>query len=103
MVQLFPMGNAKLLTNQIDARQLFCHRMLHLDARIHFHEIKILVLIEQKFDSPGRIIFGRFHNIDGRLADFFPQFMALKQDLEPLQSVFGVAAGSCNRAPLRWI
>lgn len=47
----FPRGNQELLLDQVDARDFFCHRMLHLNPRIHFHEIE-LPPVEEELHRP---------------------------------------------------
>src|SRR5699024_10171049 len=42
--------NADLLLYKIDPGHPFGNRMLHLDSCIHFHEIEVPVLLEQKLD-----------------------------------------------------
>ncbi len=46
-------GDADLLLDQIDAGHHFRHRMFHLDARVHLHEVEFLVFIQQKLDGAG--------------------------------------------------
>ena len=43
--------------------------MLHLDARVHLHEVVGAVRCEQPFDRPRRPVTGRARRIDGDLAD----------------------------------
>ena len=45
--------DADLLFDEIDAGDHFRHRMLHLDARVHLHEVELPVLIQQKLDGAG--------------------------------------------------
>ena len=56
--ELFSHGNPDLLSDEINPCQLFCDGMLDLDAGIDFHEVKVLILIEQKLDCAGRVVFG---------------------------------------------
>ena len=44
-------GDQDLALHQIDARDRFRHRMLHLDARVHLDEIKIAILVHQELDG----------------------------------------------------
>ena len=43
--QLFARGDADLLLHQVHAGDHFRHRVLDLDARIHFDEIELRVLV----------------------------------------------------------
>src|SRR4029079_7447094 len=40
-------GDANLLQNEIDAGDHFGHRMLDLDAGVHFDEIELPILVEE--------------------------------------------------------
>ncbi len=48
-------GNPQLLFNQVNAGDHFRHRMLHLNAGIHFDKVKLALLIE-KFEGTGAAI-----------------------------------------------
>jgi hypothetical protein len=43
-----PLGDANLLRNQVEPRNHLCDGMLHLNAGVHFHKVKIAVAIQQK-------------------------------------------------------
>ena len=42
--------NADLLLYEITSINLLSDCVLHLNARVHFHEVKMLVVIDQEFD-----------------------------------------------------
>src|SRR6202521_1571435 len=46
-------GNPNLLFDEVDACQHLRHRVLDLDARVHFHEVERLVFVEQHLDRAG--------------------------------------------------
>ena len=71
--ELLTHRNADLLSDQIDACQLFGHGVLHLDARVDFHEVEVVLFIEKKLHGPGRMVFCLFHNFDSCLSDLFAQ------------------------------
>ncbi len=55
--QALAVGDGDLLGDEIDADDLFGHRMLDLDAGIHFEEIETLSRdIDQEFDRAGAAI-----------------------------------------------
>src|SRR4029434_2799606 len=43
-----PCSNQNLITHDINARDSLSDRMFHLNARIHFHEVELLVLVDQE-------------------------------------------------------
>jgi hypothetical protein len=49
--QGLPCGNSELPFHQVEAGDHFRHRMLHLQARIHFHEVIRAAFIEDEFDG----------------------------------------------------
>ena len=51
VTQPFTGGDQDLLLYQIDPRDQFGNRMLHLQPRVHFQEIEIRAGIHQEFDS----------------------------------------------------
>jgi hypothetical protein len=56
--------DADLIAHDVGERHHFRHRMLDLDARVHFHKVKRTVLVEQKLERPGARItdlLARFH------------------------------------------
>ena len=53
MVSRSPAAMRSCHSHQIEAGDQFGHRMLHLQARVHFEEIEIAVAIDQKFDRAG--------------------------------------------------
>ncbi len=59
---------SKLLLNNIKTRDQLSNWMLYLDPGVHFQELKILVLINQKFDGARIDIVDRSCRCDGNLA-----------------------------------
>ena len=49
--QLFPRGDTQLPSYEILAGNQLRHWMLHLQTRIHLHEVKIFVRIQQELDG----------------------------------------------------
>ena len=54
--QPLPCGDAQLRLDQIDAGDGLGDRVLNLDARVHFDEVELLVLIHQELDCSGILI-----------------------------------------------
>ena len=50
--QALPPRNSNLSLDQIFSSNHFCHRMLHLNTGIYFHEIKLHILIQEKLYCP---------------------------------------------------
>src|SRR5207249_2641551 len=68
----FPCGDEDLVTNQIDTGQEFSHRMLNLNARVHFHEIELLSFVDEKLHRSNI----RIADLLDRLHDAAPHFRA---------------------------
>ena len=66
-------GNPQLLFNQVNAGDHFRHRMLHLNAGIHFDKIKLTLLIE-KFKGAGTAIADVQTGFGTALADSLADF-----------------------------
>ena len=49
-------GNAQLLGDQVDPGHHLRHRMLHLDAGVHLHEIEPTAAVEQELDSASALV-----------------------------------------------
>ena len=49
--------------------------MLHLDARIHFHEVEITVGIHQKLNGAYALVLHGFCRLDGRFPHFLAEFV----------------------------
>ena len=62
-------GDANLLTHQVDAGHQLGNGVLHLDARVHFNEVEIVLLIDEEFAGAGILVVGGFNQANGRLAD----------------------------------
>ena len=67
----FARGDPDLFLHQIAAVNFFGNRVLNLDARVHLHEIKVSIFVDEKFDRSGVFVFDRFRQLDGRVAHFF--------------------------------
>src|ERR1700730_16094409 len=61
-------GNAYLFQDEVDVGDHFGYRMLDLDARIHFDEIELAVLVK-KLDSADAEIFDVAHRPGDGLPD----------------------------------
>ena len=57
------------LLDEVDAGDRFGHRVLHLDARVHLHEVEVALLVEQELHRAGVGVANGQRAIDGRLAD----------------------------------
>ena len=59
-------GDSNLLLHNIHAGNLLGDRMFHLQAGVHFHKIKITLIIQQKFHGAGVLVvdgFCRVHRV----------------------------------------
>ena len=56
------------LLNEVDAGDRFGDRVLHLDTRVHLHEIELAMLVEQELHRAGVAVADGQRAIDGRLA-----------------------------------
>ena len=56
--KLLPRGYTNLQVDQIQSRDQFGHWMLHLQARVHFQEIEVLVAVHKKLDGPRIAVLG---------------------------------------------
>ena len=66
-------GYFDLRLDQIDADHPLGHRMLDLQARVHFQEIKILLAVEQKLQRAGADVTDRARALNGDPADAPPR------------------------------
>ena len=66
---------ADLFLNEVDSRDHFADRVLNLDARIHFDEIKLAVFIE-KFKGAGAAIADSPAGFGAAIANAFDQAVA---------------------------
>ncbi len=66
--QALARGDAQLRFHDVDAGDLFGHRMLHLHARVHFDEIELAVLI-QELQRAGAAIADFATGSDAAIAD----------------------------------
>src|SRR5204863_4249074 len=63
-----------LIPDQIDAGDEFRHRVLDLDAGVHFHKIKILSLVHQKLERAYIRIPDVLNSAHYAVADLFAKF-----------------------------
>src|SRR5258708_6330597 len=70
--QLFARGDHDLTLHQVNVRDHFGDRMLHLDARVHLDEVEPPLLVHQKFDGAGIVI----ADLAERLAEDFSDLLA---------------------------
>ena len=61
-------GDADLFDDEVDVGDHLGHRMLHLDAGVHFDEVEFAVLVEE-FDGADAEIFDVAHRFGDGLAD----------------------------------
>src|SRR5947209_10251155 len=71
--QLGAEGDRDLLFHQIDAGQHLGHRVLDLDAGVHFHEVERLVFVEQHLDGAGAHIIDCLRAFHRRLTHLLAQ------------------------------
>src|SRR5205814_4251778 len=62
-----------LISYNVGKRHHFCHGMLYLDAGIHLHEVKTVVLIEKKFKGARTGIANLLAGLDGSISHFSAQ------------------------------
>ena len=72
--QAMPCCNRDLQFDEIQACDLLRNRMLHLQTRIHFQEIKIQVLVHEEFHGAGVNVAARACQPHRSLAHSFAQF-----------------------------
>ena len=66
-------GDTKLPLDQIDPQHRLGHRVLHLEPRIHLHEVELPVRAEQELDRADALVFDRAGKRDGGGAEFLAQ------------------------------
>src|SRR5207244_4895490 len=64
MRQLVSGCDQKLITNQIDSCNQFGHRVLDLNASVHFHEVEVLSFIHQEFERADIRVSDFLHHPD---------------------------------------
>ncbi len=55
-----PVATRDLHLDQVDAGDLLGHRVLDLDARVHLHEVEVLVGIDEELHRAGVLVADRF-------------------------------------------
>src|SRR5690606_493945 len=68
-----------LLFYQVEVDYFFSHGMLHLNARIHLHKIKVTVLINQKLDCSCTFVVHSFSTFNGRFSHSSSKFRGYKR------------------------
>src|SRR5204863_8443958 len=66
-------GNANLISHDVGKRHHFCHGMFYLNASIHLHEVKTVVLIEKEFKGACTGIANLLTGLDGGISHFGAQ------------------------------
>ncbi len=66
-------GEVDLLPNEVDPVDLLGHRVLHLQAGVHFEKIEGPVGIEEELDRPDRVVAGCPDDGHRSLAEAPPQ------------------------------
>ena len=66
--QLLARRDADLQVHQIESGGQLGDRMFHLQARVHFEEVEVLLLIDQEFDGAGIGVIGRLRDFHGHFA-----------------------------------
>src|SRR5215813_13781982 len=75
VVQFFSGGDSDLGGDQIRDCDHLGDRVLDLDARVHLHEIKTAVLVEQEFDGPRVAVTDPFTGFDRDSPHLLPQLV----------------------------
>ncbi len=78
MVNCSPAAMRSCQLHQVESGDQLRHRMLHLQARIHFEEIEVAIAIHQEFQR-ARVV------VAGRARDFQRRFAHLRAQLGMLQ------------------
>src|SRR5690606_30671282 len=72
VVQPVAVGDAQLLLDDVDARDHLGHRVFHLDARVHFDEVELPVLVEE-LHGPGAAVADAAAGLHAALAQAPPR------------------------------
>ena len=75
IAELLTGGQSDLLFDQINAGGQLGDRVLHLDTGVYFHEIKVPIGIQKKFNRAGIAVINRFGSYYGGRAHGLPQFV----------------------------
>ena len=62
-----------LVAHDIDSGDALRHRMLDLNASIHFHEIKLVVLVHQEFERADIAVSDVFDRLDDEIPHLLPK------------------------------
>ena len=83
-IKLFAVGDAELLTHQVDTGGLLGNGMLHLQASVHFEERDQTVLADEVFHGARAVVAGLLADPLGGLVDL----LALRVGEEGRRSFF---------------
>ena len=72
--QAFAAGDPNLLRNQIQTGNLFGHRVLHLEAGVHFEEVEGSAGVKNEFDGTGTYVAAALGGLDRSLPHLVAQF-----------------------------
>src|SRR5690606_10804487 len=67
-----------LLFNQVEIDDLFRNRVFHLNTRVHFHKIEILVFIHQKLNGTCTLVIHSLRTFNRCFTHFLTQFWSHK-------------------------
>ena len=70
-IQGITLGNQNHILNDIDARYQLRNRVLYLNTGVHFDEVVLTALVQQKLASSGTAVIHCFCQLDGIIADGF--------------------------------
>ena len=62
------LGDPNLLTDQVQARDLFRHRVLDLQSRVHLEKVEVGVFVQHELDGSGVVVIDSLGGLDCRLA-----------------------------------
>ena len=68
--EVFPGGDEDLFLDEIATINFLGNGVLHLDAGVHFHEIKVALVIDEKFHGAGIFVADSAGECDGGVAHF---------------------------------
>ena len=61
----FAGGDVDLLLHDVHAGDLLGHGVLDLQARVHLHEVEVVMVVEQELDRAGVLVAHRLGRLDG--------------------------------------
>ena len=60
IMKRFTVSNTNLVLHQVHPYYFFCNRVFHLEACIHFEEIKVTMFVYEEFDGAGTFVMNGF-------------------------------------------